>query len=145
MAMIKKIAGLITIAALTILMNSHVFANKPHLIELPESSKGKVPVIKHLPVYEDGTYRGIFADRGDIQVAVEFRLKNNYVTNINFRQLFHRTGGVAIDYRTEQENEVIIGLREQHQQLINYLVGKDIRKSLSDLYEPGFIADDLII
>ena len=82
--------------------------------------------------YEDGIYRGIFADRGDIQVSVEFKLENNKVASINFRQLYH--GGN--DYRTEGENQVIIGLREQHEELINYLVGKDVRESLSNLYEP---------
>ena len=78
-------------------------------------------------------------------MAVELKLENNHVTNINFRQLFHRTGGVPIDYRTETENEIIIGLRKQHEQSIDHLVGKDIRKSLSDLYEPGSIVTDTVL
>ncbi|TYQ18115.1 UNVERIFIED_CONTAM: FMN-binding protein [Acetivibrio alkalicellulosi] len=69
------------------------------------------------------------------QVIVQFTLKDNIVDNITFRQLYH--GG--INYRTEEEDQVIIGLREQHEQLINYLVGKDIRESVSDLYTPGEI------
>ena len=43
------------------------------------------------------------------------------------------------DYRTEKEDPVIIGLREQHETLAKYLIGKDIRVSLGDLYEPGNI------
>lgn len=90
--------------------------------------------------YEDGTYRGIFADRGDIQVSVEFKLEDNKVTEINFRQLYH--GGT--DYRTEKEDAVIIGLREQHEELINHLVEKDIRVSLKDLYTPeNIITNDV--
>ena len=137
----KKIVGLIIIA---VLISGTVFAGKPHLVEVQKTPNKKPPVFKPLQSYEDGTYRGFFADRGDIQVAVELKLENNHVTNINFRQLFHRTGSVPIDYRTEKENEIIIGLREQHEQLINYLVDKDIRKSLSDLYEPGSIVTDTV-
>lgn len=137
----KKIVGLIIIA---VLISGTVFAGKPHLVEVQKTPNKKPPVFKPIQSYEDGTYRGFFADRGDIQVAVELKLENNHVTSINFRQLFHRTGGVPIDYRTEKENEIIIGLREQHEQLINYLVGKDIRKSLSDLYEPGSIVTDTV-
>lgn len=85
--------------------------------------------------YENGTYRGIFADRGDIQVSVQYTLKDNKVESISFRQLFHNGN----DYRTERENDLIIQLREQHEELINYLIGKDIRTSLRDLYYPGEI------
>ncbi|AKL97255.1 copper amine oxidase [Clostridium aceticum] len=98
----------------------------------------QAPQTKHIHNYENGTYRGIFADRGDIQVSVEFKLENNIVTDINFRQLYH--GGK--DYRTEKEDQVMIGLREQHEQLIQHLVGKDIRESLHHLYEPGNIVTE---
>ncbi|AOY75291.1 stalk domain-containing protein [Clostridium formicaceticum] len=94
--------------------------------------------INHLHNYEDGTYRGMFADRGDIQVSVEFKLENNIVTDISFRQLYH--GGK--DYRTEKEDEVMIGLRGQYEQLIHHLVGKDIRESLHHLYEPGNVVTE---
>ncbi len=138
----KKIIGIIIIA---VLMFGKAFAGKPHLVEVQKTPDKKPPVFNHLQSYEDGTYRGFFADRGDIQVVVELKLENNHVTSINFRQLFHRTGGVPIDYRTETENEMIIGLRKQHDQLINHLVGKDIRKSLSDLYDPGSIVTDTVL
>jgi len=82
--------------------------------------------------YENGTYRGMFADRGDIQVAVEYVLKDNKVEKISFRQLFHNGN----NYRTEKDNDLVIKLRKQHEELINYLAGKDIRTSLRDLYTP---------
>ncbi len=85
--------------------------------------------------YEDGTYRGIFADRGDIQVAVQFTLENNRVTAISFRRLFHS----GIDYLTGKNYVTVQGIREQHQALIDHLVGEDIRVALGDLYEPGKI------
>lgn len=88
--------------------------------------------------FENGTYRGMFADRGDIQVSVEFKLEDNIVTSINFRQLFHS----GKDYRTEKEDATMIGLREQHEALINHLVGKDVRTALNDLYTPGNIVTE---
>ena len=91
--------------------------------------------------YADGTYRGSFSDRGYIQVNIQFTLEDNVVTDIGFRHLEH--GG--IDYRQEEEDTSIIGIREQHEQLIDYLVGEDVRDSLNDLYEPGDIVDDVDI
>ena len=85
--------------------------------------------------YEDGTYRGMFADRGDIQVAIEFKLEKNIVQSVNFRQLYNS----KTDYRLEKEDPVIIGVRTQYEELIAYLVGKDIRENLNDLYSPGEI------
>lgn len=98
----------------------------------------KEVVSNAIQTYENGTYRGMFADRGDIQVAVEFKMEDNKIADINFRQLYY--GGV--DYRTESEDQTIIGLRGQHEQLIQYLVEKDIRENLSDLYEPGNIVTE---
>ena len=88
--------------------------------------------------YEDGTYRGIFADRGDIQVALQFTLEDNVVTAISFRQLYHS----GIDYLTSKEYSTVQGIREQHQALIDYLIGKDVRQALNDLYSPGEIVTE---
>ncbi len=86
--------------------------------------------------YQDGTYRGIFADRGDIQVSLQFTLEDNKVTVASFRELYHS----GIDYLTTKDYATVQGIREQHQALIDYLKGKDIRHSLDDLYNPGEIA-----
>ncbi|QUH25243.1 copper amine oxidase N-terminal domain-containing protein [Serpentinicella alkaliphila] len=85
--------------------------------------------------YEDGIYRGTFDYEGIQQVAVQFELKNNVIQNIRFAHLAYK----GVDYRAEKEDAKIIGLRTQHEDLINYLVGKDIRVSLKDLYDPGKI------
>ncbi len=105
--------------------------------EKGETATPVTPVVKGVS-YEDGTYRGFFADRGDIQVAVEFKLENNKVASISFRQLYYGNK----DYRTEKEDQLIVGLKGQHEQLINYLVGKDITVSLSDLYKPENIVKE---
>ncbi len=88
--------------------------------------------------YEDGTYRGAFIDRDAVQVNVQFTLEDNIITSIGYRHLAH--GG--IDY-LEPETEATEALKEQHEQILEYLEGKDIREHLVDLYEPGDFVDDV--
>lgn len=90
--------------------------------------------------YEDGTYRGIFADSGEFQVSIQFKLTNNIVSAVSFRQL----GYSGVNYRTSQDPK-IVALRKQHEDLANYLEGKDIRESLKDLYTPGNIVDNVSV
>lgn len=113
-----------------------VWDEKKLTIRIQEPSGAK----KYSQSYENGTYRGIFADRGDIQVAVEFKLEDNKVTDINYRQLFYS----GIDYRTEKDDLKIMGIRRQHETLAKYLVGKDIRVQLVDLYQPGNIVTERV-
>jgi len=89
--------------------------------------------------YEDGTYRGVFIDSGEIQVNVQFTLEDNIVTAARFRHLAY--GGM--DYR-DSEDSTVQGLLDQHEQLLEYLEGKDIREALDDLFEPGNIVTDEI-
>lgn len=84
--------------------------------------------------YEDGTYRGVFVDGAEVQVNIQFTLKGNVIEDIRFRHLAYR----GTDYRKD-DNPVINGLLKQHEELIAYLVGKDIREHLKDLYTPGNI------
>ena len=84
--------------------------------------------------YEDGRYRGIYVDRDEVQVVIQFDLEDNTITNISFRWLAY--GGV--DYR-EDESETIQAIYDQHQEAIDYLLDTDIRDTLDDLYNPGEI------
>jgi len=88
--------------------------------------------------YEDGTYRGAFIDRDAVQVNVQFTLENNIITSIGYRHLAHR----GIDY-LEPDSEMTEALKEQHEQILEYLEGKDVRESLVDLYEPGDFVEDV--
>lgn len=89
--------------------------------------------------HEDGTYRGAFMDGGAMQVGVEFKLENNIVKEAKFRHLEYRD----TDYRKEETDQTIIGLRGQYEELLSYLEGKDIRNDLKDLYEPGNFVEDV--
>ncbi len=82
-------------------------------------------------VYEDGSYRGIFADGDSIQVNIEFTLSGGVVTEAYFRHLRrddnYFLGAVEEPYRS------VIG---QYLELPGYLVGKSLKDHLADLYHP---------
>lgn len=84
------------------------------------------------PEFGDGIYRGSFIDRGEVQVSLQFGLQRNIVTEIEYRHLVYR-GSDCID----------APWGPQYQQAIQYLVGKDIRDHLDDLYTPGNFVDDV--
>ncbi len=104
--------------------------------ESPEPDRIWIPSTRGLN-FEDGTYRGIFSDGGEMQVNVQFSLENNTITSARFRHLAYR----GEDYLNSND-ETIQGLAEQHEILLDYLVGTDIRSTLSDLYSPGQIVTE---
>ena len=83
------------------------------------------------PEYEDGTYRGTFADEGIIQVNVQFKLARNIVTEIRYRYLSYKGNCLEAPWGP------------QYEQAIQHLVGKDLRKNLNDLYTPGNFVKDV--
>ena len=103
---------------------------------------GEVPV-DYSPIagreFQDGTYRGIFNDRGFEQVHVQIVVEDNQVTDWRWRHLYYRDVGDYLD----TDDPLAIDVRGQYDQLMDYLVGKDIRTALPDLYEPGEIVDDV--
>ena len=86
--------------------------------------------------YEDGTYRGGFLDGGEMQVNIQFTLEDNEITDIGYRYL--RYGD---DY-LEKDDERYVAIREQHEEVLEYLEGRDVRESLDDLYHPDEIISD---
>ncbi len=79
--------------------------------------------------YRDGTYRGNFLDRGENQVTVEFKLKNDIVTSAKYRGLTYR----EVNYLKEER---VAKVRDEHEALLTHLIGKNIDESLDDLYTP---------
>ncbi len=84
--------------------------------------------------HADGTYRGVFIDRDRIEVNVEFTLRDGVVTAATFRHLRYDD-----DYHLHASREPYRGVIRQHQDALDYLVGKDLEAHLSDLYDPGTI------
>lgn len=88
--------------------------------------------------FEDGTYRGNFIDGEAQQVGVQLTLANNIVTSISYRVLGY--GGT--DYIKEAEDKRVVALTTQYNELIQHLMGKDIRENLHTLYTPGAFVQD---
>ncbi len=80
---------------------------------------------------EDGTYRGIFADGEDIQVNVQFTLRDGVVTDARFRHLRRDD-----DYYLQTGEEPYKSVIRQYQEALDHLVGRDISESLAALYHP---------
>lgn len=83
--------------------------------------------------YKDGTYRGVFIDRDRIEVGVEFTLENGMVTQASFRHLGYG------QYRLGVDQEPYRSVIQQHQELLDYLVGKNLEQHLDALYRPEHI------
>lgn len=80
--------------------------------------------------HRDGTYRGFYDD----QVEVQFTLEDDVVTATRYRNLSYR----GIDYN-KSEDPMVVEIKEEHEALLTHLEGKNITKSLDDLYNPGDI------
>ncbi|MBE0450847.1 MAG: LysM peptidoglycan-binding domain-containing protein [Clostridia bacterium] len=91
--------------------------------------------------YPNGTYRGDFYDSGALQVVVQFTLKDNIVTNPSYRTLFYRD----VDYRAEKEDAKVMAINAQFNELLQYMVGKDIETAVDALYSPAEIVADQLV
>jgi len=87
--------------------------------------------------YADGVYRGSYMEDGYEQVALEFTLENGVFTSIAYRALQYK----GADYLSADASVPMRQVKDQFEQLIAYLVGKDVA-SVNDLYQPGQIAAD---
>ncbi len=83
--------------------------------------------------YPDATYRGGFMDEGAIQVNLQFTLEDGIVTAASFRHLV----GADPNYNLDTEEEPYRSVVAQYEEALQYLVGKPLSSSLSDLYDPG--------
>lgn len=90
--------------------------------------------------YLDARYRGIYDDRGENQVTIQFYLEDDHFKDISFRQLKYD----GIDYHEAEEapddyvfdTEALEGMAEQYEAAIEYLEEEHI-SVLADLHEPG--------
>ncbi len=89
-----------------------------------------------LPQYTDGRYRGIYGDRGDQQVSVQFHVEDGLIRDVSYRHLYH----AGIDYRDEHTDERILAIVAQHEAIGDYLDGKPV-EAIYDLHFPGTVID----
>ncbi|MDI5932722.1 cytochrome b5 domain-containing protein [Halomonas kalidii] len=87
---------------------------------------------------QDGHYRGVFIDRGVIQVNVTFDLRDGRFESIDYRHLAYRD----VDYLTLAEGDDLHPVRVQHEQIAERLAGEPVTAIFS-LYEPERVVDDI--
>lgn len=93
---------------------------------------------RELGTYEDGRYRGIFADRGVQQVSIQFHLADNVLENLSYRHLYHS----GTDYRQIGDDHALYPVVQQHQQILDHLDGQPL-SAVFDLHAPGDFIDDI--
>ncbi|MDR5891224.1 cytochrome b5-like heme/steroid binding domain-containing protein [Halomonas mongoliensis] len=86
----------------------------------------------------DGRYRGVFSDGGEMQVNVQFDLRDGRLSNISYRHLAYR----GEDYRRLDEDDDLYPVWAQHQQLAEALEGQPLT-AIFALYEPERLAEDI--
>ncbi|QTF94524.1 MAG: FMN-binding protein [Halomonas sp. BM-2019] len=86
----------------------------------------------------DGRYRGVFGDGGEMQVNVQFDLRDGRLSNISYRHLAYR----GDDYRRLDEDDDLYPVWVQHQQLAEALEGQPLT-AIFALYEPERLAEDI--
>ena len=84
--------------------------------------------------YVDGRYRGSFYDNGEFNVALQFYLEDNVIQDPEFRHLEYD----GVDYLGARYLQSVRELTMQHQELLEYLDGKDVT-AIDDLRNPGEI------
>lgn len=87
--------------------------------------------------YENGTYRGFYYDGGIEQIGIQFNVKDNKLSNLQYRSLMYKDGDYLADSATDVQKQI----RKQYEDALAYLDGKDI-SSIYDLYSPGDMIKD---
>lgn len=88
--------------------------------------------------YLDGIYRGQFSDRGEMQVSLQFGLREHRLHDIELRYLAY----AGVDYLKLTEEHPSYPVLLQYRQGIAHLEGQPLA-NLFDLYEPGKVVEDI--
>lgn len=122
----KFVIVIFSISVILFSISCHIFEDKNDC-----GSCESCVIIEGPKTYEDGTYRGVFIDKADIQVNIEFKLSNSIVEEISFRHLKRDE-----NYHLNADQEPYKSVIEQYQEALDYLKGKNIEKELVALYNP---------
>jgi uncharacterized protein with FMN-binding domain/predicted heme/steroid binding protein len=88
--------------------------------------------------YLDGIYRGHFSDRGEMQVSLQFSLRDNHLHDIELRYLAY----AGIDYLKLAEDHPSYPVLLQYRQAIAHLQDQPLA-NLFDLYSPADVVEDI--
>ncbi|MBR2514725.1 MAG: cytochrome b5 domain-containing protein [Halomonas sp.] len=86
----------------------------------------------------DGVYRGVFSDGGEMQVNVQFTVREGAIERLSYRYLAYR----GEDYRRLESDHAAYPVWVQHEQIAERLEGKPLT-AIFQLYEPERLIDDV--
>ncbi|MFY0989850.1 cytochrome b5 domain-containing protein [Halomonas sp. C05BenzN] len=86
----------------------------------------------------DGHYRGVFIDRGVIQVNITFDLRDGHFTRLEYRHLAYRNQ----DYQVLEEGDDLYPVLVQYRQILERLEGQPV-SAIFALHEPERVVDDV--
>ena len=95
-------------------------------------------ITREVKEYEDGVYRGTHEDGGVQQISVQFHLEDNIISDVGFRHLAYNDN----DYRQMEEDNPFYAIKQQHDQIIEYLEGKPL-EAIYDLHNTENFIDDI--
>lgn len=84
--------------------------------------------------HRNGTYRGVFVGGQETQVEVQFKLKDDVVSNARYRTLFYN----KVDYLKEESMKE---QKEKYEKVLASTEGQKLDEALEKLYKP----EDIII
>jgi cytochrome b involved in lipid metabolism len=86
----------------------------------------------------DGHYRGVFTDRGMIQVNITFDLEDGRFTTLDYRHLAYRD----VDFLGLEEGDDYYPVLVQYRQILERLEGEPVT-AIFALHEPERVVDDV--
>ncbi|MCA1768560.1 MAG: cytochrome b5 domain-containing protein [Halomonas sp.] len=116
--------------------NANGEADSDHARLSPAGDERLQRALLGLPL--DGHYRGVFVDRGVIQVNITFNLEDGHFTRLDYRHLAYRDD----DYLAMEEGDELYPVMRQHRQILERLEGEPVT-AIFALYEPERLADDI--
>ena len=103
-----------------------------------EAQEEESPAQDEAVGYDNGTYRGTYNDSGVMQVGVQFRLTDDIISDVRYRQLYYS----GTDFNELDDSDPLFGIKAQHDQIAEYLEGQPV-SAIFDLYEPGDFIEDV--
>lgn len=112
------------VVAVAIVSLSLVFAFSA---DVAADSHGGISYGEHWDLL-DGDYRGSFMDHGVINISLEVTLEDEEIVDARMRHQYYD----GVDYYDEDVADTFVGIREQYESALQYLVGA---QGLSEINE----------
>ncbi len=87
-------------------------------VDVAADSHGDVSYGEHWDLL-DGDYRGSFIDHGVVNISLQITLEDEEIVDVSMRHQYYD----GVDYYDEDVSDTFVGIREQYESALEYLVG----------------------